>query len=130
MRRFSRWRRSLAARLFWPLALLLGLGLGLAAALQVSGATPMEALLIALPACLLALAWLLHRQLRPLLSLFRGLSGLVDSYRDGDFSTGVRWDGHDEPADLVAAHQQLGEVLREQRLALTQRAITQHASLG
>ena len=123
MRRAWRWRHSRAARLFWPLALLWLLSLGLAAALQASGATWQETLLIALPPCLIALAWLLHRQLRPMLALFRGLSGLVDSYRDGDFSTGVRWSGRDELADLVAAHQQLGEVLREQRLALTQREL-------
>ncbi|WP_425511212.1 sensor histidine kinase [Pseudomarimonas salicorniae] len=122
MRR-RRWRQSLAGRLFWPLAGVLVLALGAVAALQAMGATSLEAWLISLAPSLAALAWVLHQRLLPVLSLFRGLAGLVDSYRDGDFSTGVRWIGRDELGELVTAHLRLGEVLREQRLALTQREL-------
>jgi nitrogen fixation/metabolism regulation signal transduction histidine kinase len=76
-------------------------------------------LLVALPLGL----YLVRQQFRPMLSLFRALSGTVSSYRDGDFSFGLRWDRHDELADLVAAHNELGDVLREQRLGLVQREL-------
>jgi nitrogen fixation/metabolism regulation signal transduction histidine kinase len=62
-------------------------------------------------------------QLRSMLSLFRALTGTVTSYRDGDFSFGLNWQRNDELADLVAAHNELGDVLREQRLGLVQREL-------
>lgn len=68
-------------------------------------------------------AWAVHRRLRPMLSLFRALTGTVSSYRDGDFSFGLRWPGRDELGDLVDAHNALGDVLREQRLGLVQREL-------
>ena len=58
-----------------------------------------------------------------MLSLFRALAGTVTSYRDGDFSFGLHWDGNDELGDLVDAHNDLGDVLREQRLGLVQREL-------
>lgn len=67
--------------------------------------------------------WLVRSQFRPILSLFRALTGTVTSYRDGDFSFGLRWPKHDELSELVAAHNQLGDVLREQRLGLVQREL-------
>jgi two-component system nitrogen regulation sensor histidine kinase NtrY len=77
------------------------------------------ALLVALPLLLL----LVSRQLRPMLSLFRALGGTVSSYRDGDFSFGLRWPRNDELGELVASHNALGDVLREQRLGLVQREL-------
>ena len=62
-------------------------------------------------------------QLRPLLAMLRALGGTVISYRDGDFSFGLNWSRNDEVADLVAAHNDLGAVLREQRLNLVQREL-------
>jgi nitrogen fixation/metabolism regulation signal transduction histidine kinase len=62
-------------------------------------------------------------QLYSMLSLFRALTGTVTSYRDGDFSFGLRWPRNDELGDLVAAHNALGDVLREQRLGLVQREL-------
>ncbi|PKM09274.1 MAG: ATP-binding protein [Gammaproteobacteria bacterium HGW-Gammaproteobacteria-4] len=64
-----------------------------------------------------------RRLLRPVLSLFRALSGTVSSYRDNDFSFGIVWRGNDELGDLVAAHNALGAALREQRLGLVQREL-------
>ena len=74
--------------------------------------------------CLFPLTlWLVRRQFRAMLSLFRALTGTVTSYRDGDFSFGLRWAKNDELSDLVAAHNELGNVLREQRLGLVQREL-------
>ncbi len=64
-----------------------------------------------------------RRLLRPVLSLFRALSGTVSSYRDNDFSFGIIWRGNDELGDLVSAHNALGVALREQRLGLVQREL-------
>ena len=66
---------------------------------------------------------LVSRAVRPALSLFRALAGTALSYRDGDFSFGLRWKHRDELGDLVAAHNELGGVLREQRLSLVQREL-------
>jgi nitrogen fixation/metabolism regulation signal transduction histidine kinase len=62
-------------------------------------------------------------QLDPMLSIFRALSATVVSYQDGDFAFGLRWPHHDEISDLVAAHNELGDVLRAQRLGLVQREL-------
>jgi nitrogen fixation/metabolism regulation signal transduction histidine kinase len=77
------------------------------------------ALLLGLPLAL----WLVRRQFRPMLSLFRALAGTVSSYRDGDFSFSLAWPKHDELGELVDAHNELGDVLREQRLGLVQREL-------
>ena len=65
----------------------------------------------------------MRAQVQPLLAMMRTLGGTVISYRDGDFSFGVHWDRDDEIADLVAAHNALGTVLRDQRLNLVQREL-------
>ena len=77
------------------------------------------ALIVCLPLALL----LVRRAVQPALSLFRALGGTALSYRDGDFSFGLRWKHRDELGDLVAAHNELGGVLREQRLSLVQREL-------
>ncbi len=61
--------------------------------------------------------------LRPFLAMMRALGGTVHSYRDGDYSFGLHWERNDETGDLVAAHNDLGAVLREQRLDLVQREL-------
>lgn len=66
---------------------------------------------------------LVRAQLRPVLELFRAMSGTVLSYQDRDFSFGLHWQRNDELADLVDAHNDLGQVLREQRLDLVQREL-------
>lgn len=68
-------------------------------------------------------AWMLHQALAPVQSLFRALSGSVNSYRDGEFNFGIHWQGHDELAGLVASHEELGQVLRSQRQGLAQREL-------
>jgi len=74
--------------------------------------------------CLVPLAVITIRaQLQRQLSLYRALTGTVTSYRDGDFSFSLHWPRNDELSDLVAAHNELGQVLREQRLGLVQREL-------
>ena len=65
----------------------------------------------------------IRAQLESMLSLFRALTGTVTSYRDGDFSFSLHWPQNDELSDLVAAHNALGDVLRQQRLDLVQREL-------
>jgi nitrogen fixation/metabolism regulation signal transduction histidine kinase len=65
----------------------------------------------------------MRAQVQPLLAMMRALGGTVISYRDGDFSFGLHWRRDDEMADLVAAHNALGAVLRDQRLDLVQREL-------
>ena len=75
--------------------------------------------LIAVPLWVYAI----HRALAPAMALFRALGGTAASYRDGDFSFSLHWDGKDELADLVDAHNRLGATLRDQRLTLVQREL-------
>jgi nitrogen fixation/metabolism regulation signal transduction histidine kinase len=65
----------------------------------------------------------IRSEIRPILSLFRALEGTVASYRDGDFSFSLHWPHNDELSDLIGAHNDLGNVLREQRLDLVQREL-------
>ena len=65
----------------------------------------------------------IRAEIAPILSLFRALQGTVTSYQDGDFSFSLHWPQNDELSDLVAAHNALGSVLREQRLDLMQREL-------
>ena len=76
---------------------------------------------VALPLPLLV--YHVRRLLRPAHSLFRALAGSVASYRDGDFSFGLAWEGGGELGALVAAHRALGDTLRDQRLRLVQREL-------
>ena len=59
----------------------------------------------------------------PLRALFRALVGTVAGYRDGDFSFGITWDKYSDLIELVDAHNELGNTLREQRLGLVQREL-------
>ena len=102
------------------------LTLAVLAALGLDHLLPGRPLLVA-AICVLGLVPIavitLRAQLQPVLSLFRALEGTVDSYRDGDFSCGLHWPHNDELSDLIAAHNNLGNVLREQRLGLIQREL-------
>ncbi len=84
---------------------------------------PWAAVLVAAGVLLPLLAWQVRRLLDPVRALFRALAGAVTAYRDGDYSFGIRWDGRGELAELVDAHNRLGDVLREQRNTLVQREL-------
>jgi nitrogen fixation/metabolism regulation signal transduction histidine kinase len=87
--------------------------------LHTVGVSVVVAVLLDLP----LLAYHVRRLLSPMRSLFRALAGTVASYRDGDFSFGLSWDGEGELRELVEGHNALGDVLREQRTALVQREL-------
>ena len=61
--------------------------------------------------------------LAPMLAMFRALAGTVTSYRDGDFAFSLAWPRNDELGELVAAHNALGDTLRQQRQALVNREL-------
>ncbi len=81
------------------------------------------AVLVAVAVLLPLLTYHVRRVFAPARSLFRALAGSVASYRDGDYSGGVSWQGRGELRELVDAHTELGHVLRQQRLALVQREL-------
>jgi nitrogen fixation/metabolism regulation signal transduction histidine kinase len=118
------WRCSLAARFSVIVIVIAAATLGLAVASM--HFFPHDADLI-VGTCLLLLIpvsiAVVRAQLRPVLELFRAMSGTVLSYQDRDFSFGLNWRRNDELADLVDAHNELGRVLREQRLDLVQREL-------
>ncbi len=55
--------------------------------------------------------------------MLRALSGTVASYREGDFSLSLVADRDDELGELMTAHNELAEALREQRAHLVQREL-------
>lgn len=120
----ARARFSLVTRLSALVGTLLVLGM--LAVLGLDALFPGRPLLVA-ALCLIGLLPVaiitLRAQVQPILSLFRALEGTVDSYRDGDFSFSLHWPHNDELSDLIAAHNRLGAVLREQRLGLAQREL-------
>ena len=67
--------------------------------------------------------WQVRRAFAPVGSLFRALAGSVASYRDGDYGFGLSWEGSGPLRELVDSHNQLGDVLREQRQSLVQREL-------
>jgi len=82
--------------------------------------------LVVLVSALLLLAlmwWSLMRAVAPVRSLLRALTGITSSYRDGEYNFSVHWRGRDELGNLVQAHRELGDVLREQRQSLVQREL-------
>lgn len=79
--------------------------------------------LVSSVALLVLMWWTLRRATAPVRSLLRALSGTTSSYRDGEYNFSVYWPGNDELGDLVQAHRELGDVLREQRQGLVQREL-------
>ncbi|MBW8900045.1 MAG: HAMP domain-containing histidine kinase [Massilia sp.] len=120
----KRFRLSLVTRWSALVGTLLAVGILIALALdQLLPGRPLAVLGICL-LCVVPIAIItLRSQVQPILSLFRALEGTVTSYRDGDFSFSLHWPQNDELSDLIAAHNALGEVLREQRLDLVQREL-------
>ncbi len=116
-------RRSVAGRLlFWLLPLFaaaIALPLVLMRWLDDAWLVGVLSALVIVPLA----AWVIRRALAPLNSLFRALSGSVSTYRDGEYNFGIHWNGRDDLGDLVRAHAELGDVLREQRQGLVQREL-------
>jgi two-component system nitrogen regulation sensor histidine kinase NtrY len=72
---------------------------------------------------LLSARWFSGIWIKPLIKIFNALINRVDSYRDNDFSTSLNIERSDEFAELFKAHNQLGELLREQRQSIFQREL-------
>ncbi len=81
------------------------------------------AIVLALALLAPLLVYHVRRVFAPVRSLFRALVGSVASYRDGDYSVGISWQGQGELRELVDSHNRLGQVLREQRQSLVQREL-------
>ncbi len=79
--------------------------------------------LLIVAAALLPVLWLSSRIMRPIQQMLRALSGTVASYREGDFSLSLVADRDDELGELMTAHNELAEALREQRAHLVQREL-------
>ena len=114
--------------LFWRFcllagALILGSVLGSVWLMRLSGAYRAWALVAFTLMMLLLSAWLMYRQLAPMLALFRAVNGTVIGYQDGDYSFSLHWPYKDELAELAEVHNALGNTLREQRLNLVQREL-------
>ncbi|MCC6073526.1 sensor histidine kinase [Massilia sp. GCM10020059] len=121
-------RRGFRLSLVTRLSALVGtlLALGIIIALALDHFIPGEPWLVfaICVACVVPISIItLRSQIQPILSLFRALEGTVTSYKDGDFSFSLHWAHNDELADLIDAHNALGNVLREQRLGLVQREL-------
>ncbi len=67
--------------------------------------------------------WLAARLTRPVRQVLRALTGMVASYRDGDFSMSLAADRNDELGELLTAHNELAAALRTQRAHLVQREL-------
>jgi two-component system nitrogen regulation sensor histidine kinase NtrY len=79
--------------------------------------------LLILALSLVPVLWLSSRIMRPIQQMLRALSGTVASYREGDFSLSLVADRDDELGELMTAHNELAEALREQRAHLVQREL-------
>lgn len=77
------------------------------------------AMAVSIPVIAFCVRWWVE----PVLSLFRALSGAVASFRDRDFSFSIARHANDELGDLVAAHNELAQVLRAERQHLFQREL-------
>ena len=119
----SRLRTSLAGQLALRVLPVLAGAIAAALALQAWLGDALLAGVLALLIAGIALLWLLARWLEPVRSLIRALTGTALSYRDGDYSFGLRWPRRDELGDLVAGHNAIGDALREKQLQLVQREL-------
>ncbi|PBJ81697.1 ATP-binding protein [Lysobacteraceae bacterium NML93-0399] len=119
-----RWRQRLPVPVVLVAIALahVALGGGLALLLQ-RWLSPWAAIGVAVCLTVPSLTWLTVRALAPAHALFRALAGTVASYRDGDYGFSLSWHGTGALHELVAAHNELGETLRAQRLSLVQREL-------
>ena len=117
------WQRLPLAWLYAALACSYMLAATALAMLLTRWLQPWAAVLLAAGLLTPLLFYQVRRLFSPIRSLFRALAGSVASYRDGDFSFGIAWQGQGELRELVDTHRELGETLRKQRLTLVQREL-------
>jgi len=119
------WRQRLPLGVVFSVLAFVYMAAAAALALLLSSWTTNDWLAAAIAIALLLplLVYHVRRMLAPMHSLFRALAGTVASYRDGDYGFGLSSAAGGELGELVAAHNRLGDALREQRLALVQREL-------
>lgn len=119
----ERRRLSVAGRhALVALAMVLG-AVALAVALQNELEAPWLAGALAMLVTVPVVLYVVRASFLPTLATFRALVATIAGFRDGDFSHSVRAQRNDELGDLVAAHNELGNALREQRQSLVQREL-------
>ncbi|RZA33784.1 MAG: HAMP domain-containing histidine kinase [Lysobacteraceae bacterium] len=116
-------RRSVAGRLLFWLLPLFTAAIALPLLLMDWLDDVRLALVLSALVILPLLVWTIRDALSPLNSLFRALAGSVNTYRDGEYNFGIHWQSNDDLGELVKAHSDLGDVLREQRQSLVQREL-------
>ncbi len=116
-------RVSLAGRLLLASVAPLAAAAGGAALAARWGLAPAGVATLALAAGLPVALWASARLARPWRRLAGALRDAVESYRAGDFSVRLAAPGDGELADLVAATNELGEVLGGERRTLRQREL-------
>jgi two-component system, NtrC family, nitrogen regulation sensor histidine kinase NtrY len=79
--------------------------------------------LIVLAVAVIPALWLAARFMRPIAQTLRALTGMVSSYREGDFSMSLAATREDELGALSKAHNDLADSLRTQRMHLVQREL-------
>ena len=84
---------------------------------------PLRGWLVAVIVALPVVLWLAVRLSRPIRQVLRALTGMVASYREGDFSMSLAADRKDELGELLTAHNELAVALRTQRAHLVQREL-------
>jgi two-component system nitrogen regulation sensor histidine kinase NtrY len=114
---------SLQGKLAFALAAVAFAAAALALALQRWLDAPLLSFVLAALLLAFALPLLARALTARTAALFRALAGSVTSFKDGDFSFSIATDQHDELAELVQAHNDLGRVLREERQGLFQREL-------
>ena len=81
-------------------------------------------LILTLLLCSILVArWFSGIWVEPIIKIINALVNRVDSYKDNDFSTALNIERSDEFIELFKSHNQLGELLREQRQTIFQREL-------
>ena len=114
---------SLQGKLSLILAAAMAAGALLGAALVLAIGNPWVAVPLGGAILLAAALWLGGLLSDPVTRLLRALEGAVASYRDSDFSFSLSATRRDEFGDLARLHNELGQVLRDQRQHLVQREL-------
>jgi nitrogen fixation/metabolism regulation signal transduction histidine kinase len=114
---------SLQAKLALLLIVIVGATAGASVAVAQWFSNSLLGWLIIVGAALLPVLWLSSWVMRPIQQMLRALSGTVASYREGDFSLSLVVDRDDELGELMTAHNELADALRQQRAHLVQREL-------
>jgi two-component system nitrogen regulation sensor histidine kinase NtrY len=96
---------------------------GLAALMFALTGSPWLSLVFSVAIGLPLSLWVLRTFMTPVNNLIQALTGGVASLRDNDFSISIANERKDEFGELVAVYNQLGAILRDERLNLFQREL-------